>query len=739
MIPQYAHVIAIVSGAMAIALGAPTLVRAETPDPCVEVRDGHFHVGGERLKLWGAQSGLLGESPAAIDQEVDHFRKLGFNLYRNISVGSAYPMEYTRGDGSTMDLQDYTFAAIAKSGGYNWIDLLNNVTITSADVDVVEDPLVSREEWLKAMEGKTLRPSALQTIWDLRTQTVYLHHIDRVMNHVNQHTGRRYADDPSIALVELVNEQWWTPRMLAGGELAALDPAIVRPLLIQWNAWLRNKYSSDEALRGAWGELLPSESLGRSTVLLQPLQGHAAMPEMAAVLGLNIDLSNHPTILANASAARSGDVLRFLVDLHVGFKAKAMQRVRAQGAAGKGAAVVPVLFDTGASYSLQSAYEHTFGSAFAFGTYLGMLDTDRAKPTYPWLMPLAEPPTMGGWMTHNKIEHLPGVIYETMAFQPGKYRADYPLRIAAFATVADLDVVDWHYYNSHAYGPRAVPLQMPYEAHYWQSVVFGGDEVMLASMKLASTIFLHGDLAPPAEPTILVIGKDLLFDGDGARWELLRDRLDPTAMQFGLRLRFDPNEPTSHFIGRNEATYDSICRPTPQITYRWKQGQLIIESPRVRVIAGFVPESHTFDGGEQLDGITLAIPDGTPFVRDGERYVCFAICSQDGKPLAESGDVVAMAVSTSWNTGFQIDLDKHDAELRATGHGPISAARSIDPGSLPVLVTRVGWTLTAPWLTGMTAERHDISLESYRTERLDSPLLQVSSDEPLFFVNLKRN
>ena len=149
------------------------------------------------------------------------------------------------------------------------------------------------------------------------------------------------------------------------------------------------------------------------------------------------------------------------------------------------------------------------------------------------------------------------------------------------------------------------------------------------------------------------------------------------------------------------------------------------------------PSATSCGGGEKLEGITLNIPDGTPFVRDGERYVCFAMCSQDGKPLAGSGDIVAMAVSTSWNTGFKIDMDKYDTEFKATGHGPISAARSIEGGDLPVLVTRVGWTLNAPWLAGMSADRHDFSLETYRTDQLDSSSLSVGADEPLFFVNLK--
>jgi hypothetical protein len=416
----------IVSAALALITGAAFIARAESPGPFVEVRDGHFRVGGKRLKLWGSQTGILGQTPAAIDTEVGHFRKLGFNLYRNISVGSAYSMDYQRGDGSTMDLQDYTFAAMAKSGGYNWIDLINNVTITTADADVIDDPEVSRADWLKGMEGKTLRPSALQTVWDLRTQTVYLKHIDRVMNHVNQHTGRRYADEPGIALIELVNEQWWTPNMLAGSGLAELNPAIVRPLLARWNKWLRKKYGDETALRVAWGDLLPGESLRDATILLQPLRGSAALPQMAAVLGINIDLSRNRTIQESTNPTRGSDVFRFLTDVQIDFKTRATQRLRSHARAGGPAAVVPVVRDTGASFSMQSAYENSFGSAYAFGTYATMIDTDRAKPTFPWSMPLAEPPSMGGWMNQNRIENVPGVIYETMTFQPGKVPGRLP-------------------------------------------------------------------------------------------------------------------------------------------------------------------------------------------------------------------------------------------------------------------------------------------------------------------------
>lgn len=720
--------------------GQPPAAAIPADSDFVKIVDGHFSVNGRRLKLWGSQSSPLGDTPAAIDREVEQYRKLGFNLYRSISVSSRVPMNYTRGDGSRMDLQDYTFAAIAKSGGYNWVDVMNNLRITSADVDVIDDPLVNRDDWLAAMAGKELVPTSVQLMWDARTQAVFLNHIDTLMEHVNQYNGLRYADDPSIALIELLNEQWWMPTMLAGGALAELSPVLVKPLLLKWNQWLVEHYKDTAGLQRAWGSLLPGESLEESTVLLQPLRGRAALPQMAAVLGINVDPNKSKEMESATNRARAADVVHFLTDLEINFKTKAMERLRSHASApDKGAAVVPVLFDTGASYSPQAAYTDSFGSAFAFASYPTMIDTDRSKPTFPWYAPLAEPPTLGNWMNQNKIEGVPGVIYETMPFQPGKYRAGYPLRIAAFAAVQDLDVVDWHFYAAHSYGKDAVPLQMPNTNHYWNSVIFGGDEVMLASMKLASTIFLHGDLQPPAKPTVLVVGRDILYNPDASNWEPVIKYLAPTSMQFGLRLRFDPKSPKSYFIGRNGEKYADVVRPTPEITYQWKQGRLIIDSPRVRLLAGFAPENFQFKSGEKLQDITLDIPEGTPYVRENERFVCFAICSQDDKPLAESDDIVAMAVSTSWNTGFKLDADKFDAAMKKRPHGPLAAAVSIEPGTMPVLVTRVGWTLSAPWLAGMTAERYDFSLETYRTEGLDGPSLQISADEPLFFVNLKRN
>ncbi len=71
-----------------------------------------------------------------------------------------------------------------------------------------------------------------------------------LLEHTNPHTGRRYADDPALAMIELQNEDnaWWT----AGEQLKAM-PTYRAKLAARFSAWLKTKYGSHEALVAAWG------------------------------------------------------------------------------------------------------------------------------------------------------------------------------------------------------------------------------------------------------------------------------------------------------------------------------------------------------------------------------------------------------------------------------------------------------------------------------------------------------
>ena len=61
-----------------------------------------------------------------------------------------------------------------------------------------------------------------------------------------------------------------------------------------------------------------------------------------------------------------------------------------------------------------------------------------------------------------------------------------------------------------------------------------------------------------------------------------------------------------------------------------------------------------------------------------------------------------------------------------------------EPGTLPVLVSRVGWTFTAPWLKGVEAIKKDFSLQEFGRQSIDGDSITVSPEEPLFYMQLKR-
>ncbi len=719
-------------------------------DAFVRIRDGHLWSNGKRLKLWGAQGGM-GLEQKQIDLEVKRFRSLGFNLFRSINVTvpiNESEYDYTPGDKSRMDRLDYTFAAVAKSGGYLWLDMVNGFRIAPSDVNSIDDPDISRQDWLSSIEelkdarkgSANLQPTGGLMYWDIRSKEAYMRYIDKMMTHRNPYTGLTYAQDPSVAVIELMNEQWWMPRALGGAVFKNLPRPLMQSLLTHWNNWLAEKYKNTVGLKNAWGGLLPSESLENQTVLLQPLMGKVAADKMSSVLGISADYAEGAVIEVPESKRRKEDVVQFLLNIHIDFCKDAIARIRSHGAPERGASVVPIVIDTGASYAMQSQYEHTFGSALASATYVHQIDADINKSTYPWLASLKNPPYFNGWIDQNKIEGHPSFIYELMFFAPGKYRADFALRLLGLATIQDFDVIVWHYYRPYYDHLDKEPLRMPTGSHYWEGVIFGNDEVALSTMMLGANIFQYGDLQPPPRPTVLAIGEDFLYDMDNLHWGKFSQFLSPTTFEHGLRLRFDPTQKESKFIGPYSDGSDvpGIVRPTPQISYHWKDGYMVIESERVRLVAGFLPENFTFSNGEILSDIAVYNPEGTPYVIPDERYVCFAMCSRDEKPLKESSNIIAMAVSTSWNTGFQFDVEKWSQLQQQKNHPPLNAAKVTKRGSLPILVSRVGWTFNAPWLKGMKAKHFNLTSDCYKQQDVDAYNYTITSDEELFYIEFTK-
>ena len=72
-----------------------------------------------------------------------------------------------------------------------------------------------------------------------------------LLAHVNPYTGKRYADEPAVALIEISNEDGLIREWL-WGNLDALPPIYERELARQWNDWLKARYADAAALRAEW-------------------------------------------------------------------------------------------------------------------------------------------------------------------------------------------------------------------------------------------------------------------------------------------------------------------------------------------------------------------------------------------------------------------------------------------------------------------------------------------------------
>lgn len=73
-----------------------------------------------------------------------------------------------------------------------------------------------------------------------------------LLNHVNCYKGVRYADDPGIAVVQMMNENSLLWDFSANFNITMIPQHYLNELRGKWRLFLKEKYKTQEALRNAW-------------------------------------------------------------------------------------------------------------------------------------------------------------------------------------------------------------------------------------------------------------------------------------------------------------------------------------------------------------------------------------------------------------------------------------------------------------------------------------------------------
>ena len=224
----------------------------------VTIKDGHFYVGGERIRFFGTNlchKDCMSDK-AVSDYIVADLQRHGFNAVRLHHMDWNQDGIFAREDSTReldtqkLDNLDYLISRLEAAGIY--VNINTHVSRQFA-----------KEDGMPEYEQMNFAGKFLGYVDD-RAKQLQKEYIRQLLDRVNPYTGKRYADDPGICMLEITNEDWlyygWMNGFLEEnpqqGENIferSIPPYYRRKFDVKWNLWLRAKYKTTARLLEAWG------------------------------------------------------------------------------------------------------------------------------------------------------------------------------------------------------------------------------------------------------------------------------------------------------------------------------------------------------------------------------------------------------------------------------------------------------------------------------------------------------
>jgi len=220
---------------------------------------------GTPFKFWGSNvtEGQVCK-PGRPTLNAKRMTKLGINGMRfhkftwaGKGIISDPPTKVTDLDPARMKEMDQFFHELKQEGIYvTWSHIFGQ---QASPLDALESGFVGMGLFYDDDNGYAV----INAIHELQELAFTL--TKNMLNHKNEFTGLRYADDPALAIIELQNEDnvWWVMQ-----ECADKHPTYRKMMNRMFCEWLRKKYGSAENLTKAWGQeaFHDNESLADDTI-----------------------------------------------------------------------------------------------------------------------------------------------------------------------------------------------------------------------------------------------------------------------------------------------------------------------------------------------------------------------------------------------------------------------------------------------------------------------------------------
>ncbi len=695
--------------------GKTTSIKSN-PEDYVKVKNGHFYYKGKRLRLWGVniQNHHVRNYRGA-EITAKRLKEMGFN-----SVHIWFPKgtfhspkrkwkEFVEvKKGSQLDLLDYFVSCCKKEGIFVTVTLSVRGDLITPDVyDLARRNDIDKERWYELVK-KSGRQFRLLKFVDPSIKEAYILHMKYFLNRVNPYTGKRYAEEETIAFYQLEDEMGflsWPPTRIDNKD--NLFQILIKK---KWEKYLKEKYRNTENLKKAWGCLFENENINDMKAIFYPGARFRKTPEK-----------------------RAEDAWKFLYGLTEKFYREYLSILRSQAPEGIGCNVVPVAVDSAIYTRAGNLFDIYRNSSFLCGT--GMYSGGKIRKVngrYRWVSLAERKPPCPSHSVDASILKVRGKPYCPLAgadILNNPYRALTPFFRCVWASWQDWDGVYTYWWG---YFPKGIEIDYENYSKFPLRVVSpenkrGGfdilnDEVSLAIHKLSSHIFRNFLLPPSSSPTKFIFGKKLLYSTKAADYyHKLFPFMNKTAFTYGAEIVIDEKSDIEvKPVGKIAEEVPYPIEWENGVKWDWEKGYIKIDGKFIKGFAGKPEREIIFSDRIKIKNIN-------------RNFIVFLLASEDKKTVNKSSNLIFAIVSTSHNTGYKEDFSKIQFNKRWKFPYPWSVV--VNPGKFPVEVERVSASIFIPG-SGVV-EKYDFNMKKFEEEKFNR-VITISENEPLFFGKIKR-
>lgn len=460
---------------------------------------------GTPARFWGTTTVYAMTFPDTKEQIVklaDGIAANGYNMVRFHHNDLGPGIGFLNGKSSIelspeyADRLDFFAAELIKRGVYLYVDLIDSRPYFKGE-NIIENFPGMQENWSSGWKGVFPHP-ALVAAWK-KAATAFL-------GRTNKYTGRRWADEPAVVMVEIINENgpFW--------DWSHVVPSSVHQWYDRnWNEWLKKKYGTREKLAAAWTDadkvcgLFPDED---------PAKGNVYRPRFTNDLEWN-----RPSRSRTRGIARTNDYYEHLADISRAFYAEGVKHLRSLGYSG------PVTGSHEKQGPLDRWAQASTGVVNAH-LYAPAAPAWKARPSSGGVQVSGVDVTSQNWfsnMLRVKVAGRAAVNGEWTGQSPTR-RADVNFAVAATSAFQRL-AESAHF----SYGHRWTKVKMPdfdfvynvnHEGKVSHTFSYVHDACWMLVNRVCGAMFIRGDIAP-AKHTVHVA-----FSAE--------DRLEQTKHSLGL-------------------------------------------------------------------------------------------------------------------------------------------------------------------------------------------------------------